>query len=354
QKEVFSEEISILKGEETQKARRSMKLRSSRLRKLSPFLSDGIIRVGGRLTYLPLPFDVKHPILMPNKHYVTRLLILHYHTMNGHVGIQHTLCDIQRKYWIIGGFAAVRGVLSRCASCRIRNARPMQQIMAPVIPDQYAVFQPAFTAVGVDYFGLLLVARGRVREKRYGCLFTCLTTTAVHIEVSPLLDTDSFLCAFSRFAARRGWPSRVYSDNGQNFRGAEVELKCHLEKWNQQKITEIARNKECDWVFNPPCASHRGGLWERLIRSIRQLLGGILNNQIVNDDVLLTTLIEVERILNNRPLIPAPDSPDPYATLSPRELLSLCSTEQLRNENSSLPVRLSRRWRQVQHLRDSF
>lgn len=209
QREVFSEEISILESEDTTKARRRMKLQSSRLRKLAPFLNDGIIRVGGRLTYLPIPFSVKHPILMPSNHNVTRLLIFHYHIANDHVGVQHTLAEIQRRYWIIGGIGAVKRVLNRCMSCRIRNARPMQQLMAPVIPDQYAVYQQAFSTVGVDYFGPIIVARGRVRERRYGCLFTCLTTRAIQIEVSPLLDTDSFLCAFTRFAARRGWPSRV-------------------------------------------------------------------------------------------------------------------------------------------------
>lgn len=354
QKEAFSEEIEILENKGTKKGRRQLKLKSSKLRKLSPFLCDGIIRVGGRLTYLPVSFDTKHPILMPNKHHVTRMLIMHHHIVNAHAGTQHTLCDIQRKYWIVGGTAAVRRVLAGCATCKIRYARPMQQLMAPVIPDQFTVFQPAFTAVGVDYFGPMIVNRGRIREKRYGCLFTCLSTRAVHIEVSHLLDTDSFLCAFSRFAARRGWPSKVYSDNGQNFHGAETELKSLLIAWNQDKIIKTTVGKDCDWIFNPPCASHRGGLWERLIRSIRTLLGGILNNQIVNDEVLLTSLIEVERILNERPLTALSESPDPYATISPRELLMISTTHQPETENVSLPLKLSRRWRQVQHLSDTF
>ncbi|VDP81534.1 unnamed protein product [Echinostoma caproni] len=128
--------------------------------------------------------------------------------MNGYVGVQHTLAELQRTYWIIGGIGAVKTVPNRCASCRIRDARPMQQLMAPVIPDQYAIYQQAFSTC-VDYFGPIIGARGRLRERRYGCLFTGLTTRAVQIEMSPTLDKDSFLCAFTRFAARPGWPSTV-------------------------------------------------------------------------------------------------------------------------------------------------
>ena len=53
--------------------------------------------------------------------------------------------------------------------------------------------RPVFYYTGVDLFGPFLVKYGRGEVKRYGCLYTCLTTRAIHIEVLHSLETDTFL-----------------------------------------------------------------------------------------------------------------------------------------------------------------
>ncbi|CAB3981867.1 PREDICTED: uncharacterized protein LOC107341021, partial [Paramuricea clavata] len=53
--------------------------------------------------------------------------------------------------------------------------------------------------------------------KRYICLFTCLVTRAVHLEVAFSLETDSLIMYLQRFVARRGNPQVIYLDNGKNF-----------------------------------------------------------------------------------------------------------------------------------------
>ena len=144
--------------------------------------------------------------------------------------------------------------------------------------------------------------------KRYGCIFTCLTMRAIHIEMSQDLSIDSFLLAFTRFVSRRGAPTEVYSDSGTNFRGAEREVKRTLETWNQSRITESMRRRDVQWYFNPPYASHQGGAWERMILSIR-ILRALLGTQIVNNKTLLTITTEVEKILNNHPLMKLSEDP---------------------------------------------
>jgi len=89
-------------------------------------------------------------------------------------------------------------------------------------------FLPAFSNTGLDYFGPVVVkmsGRGRRQEKRWICLFTCLSTRAIHLEVAHGMSMDEFLLCFSRFCSMRGQPSVVYSDNGTNFSAAETELK---------------------------------------------------------------------------------------------------------------------------------
>ena len=80
-----------------------------------------------------------------------------------------------------------------------------------------------FIHTGVDYFGPLYVPVRRSTEKRWGFLFTCLTTRTVHLQIVPSLDTSSSVMGIERFIARRGTPLTIWSDNGTNFVGAEKE-----------------------------------------------------------------------------------------------------------------------------------
>ena len=63
--------------------------------------------------------------------------------------------------------------------------------MGDLPPDRVTPGGPEFASVGVDYFSPIAVKKGREREKRYGCLFTCLSSRAVNIEVVESLETDS-------------------------------------------------------------------------------------------------------------------------------------------------------------------
>ena len=222
------------------------------------------------------------------------------------------------------GLSAVHRVLASCMKCRNQNAHPGEQIMAPLPVAQVAPSDPPFTHVRVDYFGPLFVKQGRSEVKRYGCLFTCLNMTAVHIEVAHTLEADSFIWVYQRFVSRRGMPKEIYSDNGTNFTGAELE-------WlDQAKVYNRLRMDNVQWLFNPPEANHQGGIWERMIRSIRKILGTLLKEQLVKDETLSTLLCEVEKILNDRPLTPISDHPDDPEPLTPNKLLLLKS-------NSFLP-----------------
>lgn len=344
----FQEEISMLiKGSSVKK--------TSHLRKLDPVIQDGLMRVGGRLSAAAMPEHSKHPVIIPKDLHVTMLLLRDTHEKIGHCGRLYMLSQLRQRYWIPSANSVVRKFLSRCVICRKIKGKALKQKMADLPKDRLLPDKPPFTNVGVDYFGPYDVKQGRSTVKRYGVLFTCLTTRAVHIEIAHTLDTDSCLNAIRRFVCRRGQVSVMRSDNGTNLVAAERELREAIQDWNQSKISDSLMQRGIQWVFNPPAGSHFGGIWERQIRSVRKVLRSVLREQSVNDECLLTLMCEVESVLNNRPLTTATDDPADPEPLTPNHLL-------LMKKQPVLPPGLfkredsyaRRRWKQVQYLADLF
>ena len=136
---------------------------------------------------------------------------------SGHSGKEYVLALIRQKFWIVGARPLVKRVLKECMVCRKLRGNPQVQRMADLPFDRVTPGKPPFSFVGVDCFGPFVVKRGRTKIKRYGCLFTCLTTRAVHIKKLDSLEADPFINGFVRFCARRGVPEKVRSGNSTNF-----------------------------------------------------------------------------------------------------------------------------------------
>ena len=142
-----------------------------------------------------------------------KLIVKDFHEHGKHAaGTNQTLAALSARYWIIAGRKVIREWEKECAECRRRKAKACQQIMAPLPISRLTTSLRAFTKTAVDFGGPFITVqeRGKRRLKRYLCLFTCLATRAVHLEVTFGLDTDSFLNAFYRMASRRGLPEEMY------------------------------------------------------------------------------------------------------------------------------------------------
>ena len=107
-----------------------------------------------------------------------------------------------------------------------------------------------------------------------------------------------------------------------------------IKNWNQVKIHQCLLQRGIKWVFNPPSASHHGGVWERLIRSTRKVLSGLVIEQTLDDESLQTLMCEAESIINGRPQTKASDDPRDLEHLTPHHLLLL-------RQDSPLPPGLS-------------
>lgn len=182
---------------------------SIKLRKLALFLdSHGLLRVGGRLVNAEIPYNEKHPPLLPKDSRLTALLIDHVHRTHSHPGpqtLQNILCQ---DYWILLARSIIKKRTHKC----IPHFRVKPCISQPVIGNlplhnRLAKIKP-FSKVGVDFAGPLDVKAAMLRKvkvtKAYICVFICMVTTAIHIELVSDLSTPLFIAALDRFISRRG------------------------------------------------------------------------------------------------------------------------------------------------------
>ena len=234
-----------------------------------------------------LSFDVKYPIILPRGSWITKLIVNYYHEKDHHVaGQNQTLAKISQRFWILRGREEIRECENNCYGCKRRKAKIAKQIMAHFPAIRLKQSLRAFSKVSVDYGGpfITIQGRGRKRAKRYLCLFTCLLSRAVHLEMAYSPDTDSFLNAFYRMTSRRGLPQEVMSDNGTNFVGANTELKELISKLDKSKIGKSAANNRIKWHFNPPLGPHFGGVHETMIKAAKRAIYGILSTADITDD----------------------------------------------------------------------
>ncbi|XP_055609919.1 uncharacterized protein LOC129756897 [Uranotaenia lowii] len=291
---------------------------SSSIYQLSPFLDEhGILRIDGRIAKAPkTKLDCKYPIILSKNHRVTYLLVDDYHRRFKHGNNETIVNEIRQRFHVTSIRGFVKDVVKKCQLCRVRNSRPIIPRMGPLPLARLSSGSRPFTYVGVDYFGPLQVKVGRASVKRWVALFTCLTIRAVHLEVIYSLTTEACIMGIRRFIARRGAPVEFHSDNGTNFQGAERLLREQINVGLESTFT----NRNTKWCFIPPGAPHMGGAWERMVRSIKLAMSDAYNENL-DDERLLTLLIEAEFIVNCRPLTYLPLGSAEQEALTPNHLL---------------------------------
>ena len=356
-----SEALRKIQGEERQKNRDLVRVKKAEIKKtstlyrLDPFLDqNGLLRVGGRFSRSQVfPDNFKYPIILTKKSFVVDLIIRDAHEKVAHSGCGITLGTLRSRYWIINANSIVRHFISKCVTCRRLRGVVGEQRMAPA---------PPFTYCGVDYFGPFYIKERRKELKRYGALFTCLSSRAVHIETANSLETDSFLNALRRFIARRGPVREIRSDQGTNITGAEKELQRAISEMDNNAIQRSLCTKfKADWVQwkqNPPSASHMGGFWERQIRSVRSIVTALMreHGRNLDEELFRTLMAEVECIINSRPLTTPSSDPGDLDPLTPNHILTMKSKVVLPPPGNfqKEDVYLRKRWKRVQYLANIF
>ena len=229
--------------------------------------------------------------------------------------------------------------------------------MAPLPAERVTAGIP-FANTGVDVFGpIRVMIVGRAFHKVWVALFTCMAVRAVHFEVLRDMTASSFLDALARFRARRPGVRRLFSDNGTNFIAADKELRAEVEAWNASTQGAL-QLRGVEWIFNPPVAPHRGGVWERLIRSAKKHLAFVLQEDNLSIETLATAVAQAEYVMNSRPVTRVSADSGDEGALSPMHFL--CPGIFAHSGDDVLPPTppdaacLRYSWRQSRALVDSF
>jgi len=212
QREIFIEEIRAIKADEPLHT-------GPKLLPLKPlFDDDGTIRFDWRLQYANcLPWESRNPVILPRRHYVTTLIVKDAHERCQHGGTKQVLWMISTKYWIISAREEIRQWERECRWRHRRKAIPASQVMAPLPELRTRLSLRAISQSSVDFAGPFITkqGRGKCRQKRSLCLFSCLATRAIHLELAYSMTTDSFLSAFYRMTSRPGLPKDMFSERRQ-------------------------------------------------------------------------------------------------------------------------------------------
>ncbi|GFU69892.1 integrase catalytic domain-containing protein [Trichonephila clavipes] len=207
--------------------------------------SDGLLRVGGRLSNSDLPYVNKHPAILPGNHNLTVQIIAHFHRKNLHTGASSLL------HYLMGNLPSDR-----------------------VVPDY------PFNCSGVDFCGPFMISRS-------------------------------------------GKCGKLYSDNGKTFVGANKELKRFLKliEDSDDNLAGFLSAEGIEWKFIPPRAPSFGGLWEASVKSIKYHLKRVVSGSNLTYEEFLSVCIQIEGILNSRPLCPLSSNSDDLNALTPAHFL---------------------------------
>ena len=272
--------------------------------------------------------------------------ILHCHTQNNsNAPIETTLCILRQKYWIVNGRQEVKKAIHRCVKCRHFRTVPLEQKMAP-LPSERICVAPAFTNIGLDFTGHLMIKQGNEIKKAYVVVFTCMQSRMVHFELTLTMETENFLNALRRMVNRRGMCKLIISDNFRSFKKAEKVI-------SSLKVRDFCASHGVQWQFITERSPFRGGFYERLNRSLKKPLKIVLGKAMLSYVEMYTVLTDIECAINQRPLTYQGSDPKDLSAITPAHLAlgrSLSSLPNFSEKETSIQVR----YKYLQRLQDHF
>ncbi|XP_073835822.1 uncharacterized protein [Musca autumnalis] len=339
------------------------------LQKLTPFLHKmeigtkeiNILRVGGRLANAEIPLDARFPALLPKDHRFVKLYVEYLHRMHLHAGPKVLLGILRQKIWIVNAREVVRKVVRNCVHCFHYKPKLLGQIMGNLPIDRLRAQRP-FLVTGVDFCGPFMTSyriRGKSPYKTYIAVFVCFSSKATHLELVSDLSANNFILCLKRFVGRRGIPQKLFCDNATNFVGAHNKLKELKESFFKDEVVQKMKSVCCqmglEFNFIPPRAPHFGGLWEAAVKSTKTLLIKNMSESYLTFEELQTLIVEIEAILNSRPIASMSNDPNDGEALTPGHLLIGSSLVAIPEKTIEVDKpSLLTRWQRISYLKQQF
>ena len=115
-----------------------------------------------------------------------------------HLDVEWLIIDLglRNQFWITKVRPLVKSIKHNFNTCKKLYPPTYRQKKGDLLGLRSEPRRPAFAHTGLDIFGPFYVKQGRSQVKRYGCIYTCLTTRAVHLEILNSLESDCFLNVF--------------------------------------------------------------------------------------------------------------------------------------------------------------
>ena len=205
--------------------RTKLMLDKGSLNSLRPYQKDGVIMLGGRATEAMKMFydSHEHPILAYDDP-IAYLWMKKMHNED-HTGIKKTTAKSRRRYWIVKAGILAAKIKRSCFRCRLLDKLLAQQLMAP-LPKSRQMMSPTFYEVSLDLFGPFEIrdaVKKRCRMKVWGLIINCLSTRAVHVDITEGYSTEDVILTLRKFIAIRGCSSIIHSDKGSQLLSEELK-----------------------------------------------------------------------------------------------------------------------------------
>ena len=254
---------------------------------------DGLLECRGRL---PSPY----PIYIPGTTTFAEKLVQHAHKATLHGGVGLTMAKIREEHWIPRLRRLAKKVIRQCYGCKRFQAVALAAPPPGLMPPERTEGSGPFEVVGVDFAGPIKYRKSsRAEGKAYLVLYACSLTRALYLEILSNLETTTFMASLKQFIARRGRPSKIFSDNGRTFVGAAKLIK---EIQKDEQMQDYLASEKITWRFNLSRALWWGGQFERLVGLFKRAFYKVIGGGMLTWSELSEVVLDVETHLNRRPL----------------------------------------------------